>query len=291
MEYPAIIVNSNSENSKEAKTCLSRRDIPFYESTSRKDAEQLLGDFVGSDVRDIMVCGGDGSANVLLNAYMNLPLEMQANVNFSFLPSGKANDFVRALGQPLRFEESLDYVLNVASIDSVDVIRVNENYFFTGGGIGLCTDTVQLAETLKKRFPRFVKLTGQRIYTVCAASKCLSGYQPAEFEDDQQFLVIAVMNQPFIGRRFVLAPNANNTDGKVDICYIRKPKSWMGDLWVVDRGGRGKISSLQGVTHEQTTFKSIHLTEPYTFMGDGEMLDVSSDFEIETIPRAIKVRH
>ena len=102
--------------------------------------------------------------------------------------------------------------------------------------------------------------------------------------------ILAVANGPQYGGKFKIAPRANFTDGKLDICWIGK----MDKLKIVTC-----LSKLMRGVHEQLpevdAFKmpdqsfSIRSSAELVCQMDGEIVETSQEYHIGVIPRALNV--
>ena len=102
-------------------------------------------------------------------------------------------------------------------------------------------------------------------------------------------MLISVQNQSFIGKRFMLAPNADNCDGFFEICIIEKPNNIISNLLMLHKIVRGKHLDSKGVFQYKTKKVLISTKKANHFMADGELLCYSNTFKIEIVPHAIKV--
>lgn len=95
--------------------------------------------FDGHETIDLMVvAGGDGSVNYVVNAMKRKGLDIPLGI----IPSGTANDFAGALGMS---HEPLEAARQIASgsLDAVDCGRVNGVYFVNIFSFGIFTTTSQ----------------------------------------------------------------------------------------------------------------------------------------------------
>jgi len=96
----------------------------------------------------ILVAGGDGTINNLVNALKSLKLDIPIAV----LPVGTANDFAGVLGMPLNIEKCLNQILN-SKVKEIDLGMANDRYFVNILSTGVFTDISQKVDkTLKKSF-------------------------------------------------------------------------------------------------------------------------------------------
>ena len=111
------------------------QDAGFSLSIHRSESGESICRFIdslkNSGYDSVVVCGGDGSLNIAVNAIMDAALR----VKFGIIPSGTANDFASYLNLPK------DPVLAAEVIASgnttlVDLGKANEKYFVNVFAIG-----------------------------------------------------------------------------------------------------------------------------------------------------------
>ncbi len=161
----------------------------------------------------ILSIGGDGTTNQIAQ---RLDLLTQTLI---VLPSGRGNDLARALGMPRKFSGYLR-ALPRFHIQEIDVWKVEERRFLNSLGIGLDT---QVLETMAKSrgllhsnymasflatLPR-LKLRNMR--AACDGKAIADG--PVWW--------LVAMNSENIGGGLPVTPNADLSDGKLDVMVFK----------------------------------------------------------------------
>lgn len=104
--------------------------------------ESAFEDIQEKNYEHILIAGGDGTINRILNVYMAKKLALP----IAILPTGTANDFAKHLAMPLKIDKACHKILN-ASVKYVDLGKVNEQYFVNVFSFGLFTDVSQKTPT------------------------------------------------------------------------------------------------------------------------------------------------
>ena len=173
--------------------------------------------FDGNETIDLMVvAGGDGSVNFVLNAMKRKGLDIPIGV----IPAGTANDFARALGMR---RGALAAARQIASgeVKSVDCGRVNGLYYVNVFSFGLFTTTSQhTPDGIKHRI-------GKLAYIIEGVKEVSSMHVvPLEIEaDGERFdlrsLMVLIFNGETAGG-FRLARRASIKDGLLDCILLEK---------------------------------------------------------------------
>ena len=115
-----------------------------YRLTNSTDLDYILSS-TKLDVHHILIAGGDGTVNQVVNSMMRCNLK----VPIAIIPAGTANDFAHVLGFPVSLEQTINMILD-GEIKSVDLGVVNDTYFLNVLSAGLMTDISQKTPTLLK---------------------------------------------------------------------------------------------------------------------------------------------
>ncbi len=118
--------------------------IPYRISFSETEERDML-DGVDETYHHILVAGGDGTVNYVVNNLKRKGLD----VPLAVLPTGTANDFANMLGVPSDIGRACRQILS-GEIRSVDLGRANDEYFVNVFSCGLFTEVSQKTPTFLK---------------------------------------------------------------------------------------------------------------------------------------------
>ena len=118
--------------------------MPYRLAFTEAEETDLLDDIDGS-YHQILVAGGDGTVNYVVNMLKRRNLDLPVAV----LPTGTANDFANTLGVPSDIEKACRRILG-GEIRRVDLGRANDEYFVNVFSCGLFTDVSQKTPTILK---------------------------------------------------------------------------------------------------------------------------------------------
>lgn len=187
--------------------------VPWRLDFSRPAAEMLGG--VDGTFDHILIAGGDGTVNYVVNAMKGLSVELPVAV----LAAGTANDFANAFGVPSNPEKAVEAILD-GEIRAVDLGVVNGRRFVNICSSGLFTGVSQSTPTsMKNVFGRLAYLAG--------GARELANYHKiglriesdgGDFEGEA--LVLLVFNGKTAGN-FKLARMSELDDGLLDVLIIK----------------------------------------------------------------------
>jgi len=202
-------------------------DFEIKQTEGPWHAAELSSEAARSGYDVVVAMGGDGTANEVLNGIMMAKEKENCRCSMGILAVGRGNDMAFGMGILGGLNEGCR-VLAEGHTTSTDVglVFVDHNtrgrYF--GNGIGIGFDAAVGFEAAK-----MTHLHGFPAY-VCAALKTLMFYYNAPHittvcdgkKIDGHFIMISIMNGNRMGGGFMMAPEAINRDGLLDICIVEK---------------------------------------------------------------------
>ncbi len=165
----------------------------------------------------IYSCGGDGTMNEIIGGVAGYN-----NVAVTMFAGGSGNDFIRIFDEPEVFRD-LERLLDAEEV-TFDLIRVNEDYSLNICSVGL---DARIAADVAN-YKRLPLLSGFRAYaasTVINLFKGISEHYLVQINGEQidgKKTLICVCNGRFYGGGFNPVPEADPTDGKLDVLVIEK---------------------------------------------------------------------
>ena len=185
------------------------------------DAERWARKARASKARVIIVAGGDGTLNEVVNGLGAFAGKMRIGI----VPLGTGNDFARTLGLPPSISENVDIVRSgkTTRIDLVRVKSKRSRYFVNvsaGGFSGMVNE--KITRRIKRAWGPLAYIRG-----AAAALPQLHAYKTEIVLDDDERLSTELYNVVVANGRFVagglpIAPSADPSDGKLDVVLIPK---------------------------------------------------------------------
>lgn len=195
--------------------------VDFYVSVIRLNNKDLLYNTLlyinNVDFFDtIVVAGGDGTFNIVINAIMKTGY----NAKLGIIPSGTANDFANFLKMPKSYKDAATVIAD-GNTKKCDIGLANDKYFvnvFAGGLLSNISHTVD--EDLKSKL-------GKLAYYIKGIEQ-IPNFSPVSLKitnsvdiivDD--FFLFFVLNSAGAGGFEKLVPNATIDDGYFDFVGIK----------------------------------------------------------------------
>jgi diacylglycerol kinase (ATP) len=248
-------------------------------------AKRFAREALRDNCDEIIAAGGDGTLNEVINGIAkNL-----GDVRVGLIPLGTGNDFARCLNLPATVEENVDLLLAGGS-KAIDVVRAQSDrvrYFVNvsaGGFSGLVNE--KLTPALKRTWGPLAYLR-----SAAAALPQLRSYRTTVRLSNKKTFSLDLYNVIIANGRFVagglpIAPNADPSDGLLDIILIpKRPASEM--ALVAAKMVLGNHLDADAITFRRAAKVSISSRPGMWFNVDGELIG-NDPIVFEVMPRALQ---
>jgi len=247
------------------------------------DVFRFVQEAVQEKVTRLIVGGGDGTLNEMVNALAQVPLEVRPEL--AILPLGTANDLATSCHIPKVPLDALELAIK-GEAHAIDVVKANDRYFVNVATAGFG------AEITVNTPPELKNFLGGGAYTITGVLKAIN-FVPYHgkiwtdsLEVDGESVVAAVCNGRQAGGGQVLAPQAYLDDGLLDVIFIQAfnlidiPKVL---LELADLSSEGVF-----VKYFKTPWLECEMQEQMPTNLDGEPYS-SRHIRFEVVPQAIKL--
>lgn len=178
--------------------------------------EEFVKNSDNEDVYAIIVAGGDGTINRVVNIMMKYSIKTPLGI----IPAGTSNDFAKHINMPKSYIDSLEKILN-SNVYGVDVGKANDKYFINECSAGLFTNSSQKVD--KKLKNKIGKIS----YFLTGAKE-LFKFRPFTVNikvDEEEFTekinLFLVFNGSSVGGMTYLTQNSSIYDGLLDLIVIK----------------------------------------------------------------------
>jgi diacylglycerol kinase (ATP) len=257
-----------------------------------KHATQIARLAAKERIDAVVTIGGDGTVNEVANGIVGTKTAL------GIIPTGTANDLASYYHIPTGIAEACDVIMD-HHVEHADVIRVNQRHYVTAGGIGLAAEVAAIANAVKRNGTTgwlLGQILGSKLYILAVLCALLRRKGPnllsVRWNDGSvkaDALSVTVNNQPFLGRRFLISPGAINGDGLADICFIENTRTLFPTVLIILRVLAGKHIHSSSVKTWRANQFMVETEKPVMFLGDGEIVTQGTRFNIEIVPKAMRV--
>ncbi len=258
-------------------------------------AAELALAAAGEGYETVISCGGDGTANEVINGLMRAKKKQTQIPAMALLCIGRGNDLAYGAGVPTGLEEACR-VLAEGCTSARDVGLVSGGDFpegrYFGNGIGVGFDTIVALEAAKMEWAR--GLVGYLL----GALKTIFLYYKAPLvkiqyngqEENKKTIQMSVMIGRRMGGMFFMTPKAINDDGLFDLCLGGEPRR-IQMLGLIVQYIRGTQESSPWITTGRTPEIVLEALEGALVVhADGETISVEGkSLRIEGLLRQIQI--
>ncbi len=280
--------NKNSlQQIVEEKTKTAGFEYVMYSSVVNNDYSFLHDIITEKKITDIIIAGGDGTVNGVVNAFKDV------NVQFGILPLGSGNGLAFTAGIPRNINSALQIIFNGKS-ELTDAFTINNHFACMLCGLGFDAQVAHdFAADPNRGLITYIK---QSIKNFFSATPYAFKIEIAneEFETEAFFISIANSNQ--FGNNVTIAPKASITDGLLDIVIVTKQNKLsvvLQTLWQV--GGYNALiekeiaNSNAGIIYFQTEALQIKNLSLAPMHIDGDPTGTTEELNIKILNKCFKL--
>lgn len=247
-------------------------DEGIWRTTAPGDAEALAARACREGVERIIVCGGDGTLNEIVNGLFADPtLDVASRPELVFYGHGSGGDFVRSLPcGGTDYEAVLAHgVRRAIDVGRISLADGSHRYFANVSSFGV-------SGVIAERINRTRKRLGGRAAFYVGTLQGLFGWRNRTiritapgYERTLQVTAVAVANARYFGGGMQIAPGAELADGALDVVVVK---------------GAGAGTFLR---HAPSLYRGTHLGLPFieffrTSWLEAEVVDGGPPVSIET---------
>ena len=263
----------------------------LVETTGPGHALGIAREAAGRGITKLICAGGDGTIHEAANGLLQSPLAADGatRVALGCIPAGTGDDFAKlvnvyrlppeaAVARMARAEEAL-----------FDVGKVEGEYFDNVLGIGFDAEVVRNALKIRR-------LKGIMVYLASLYRTFVTFRAPvlevvsAEHRETSPMMMLGVMIGVSEGGGFYLTPEADPSDGLLDVCLIRKVGllQFLVDVPKVLKGTHGELEEVSLFRTQRLTIRCAD--RPLVLQLDGELREPHRrEIEVTLEPRRLRV--
>ena len=244
----------------------------------------------------LIILGGDGTMNEAVQA-----IPVGIGVTLGYIPTGSSNDLARDLGIPRKPGEALELILHTGKARPMDLGVLtypdgDSRRFCVSCGLGY--DAAVCEEVQRSRIKTVMNKLGLGKLTYLGialkqlfATKAISGRLTLDDGDPidiGRMLFVAGMNHRFEGGGFMFCPNADDSDGLLDLCAAGDlPKLKV--LFALPTAFKGNHYRFKGITPYRAGRFTLETDTPLWAHTDGEVGRKASRITVSCEHHAVRI--
>lgn len=299
-----FIVNPNARAGQgkkvwaEIEKILNERKIKYkyFYTRGEEDAKNIAFELSSSLKEEsfVIVLGGDGTLNEVINGFINLNL-----ITLGVVPIGSGNDFVRSFKNKINYRDYIDIVLSSKKIVEYNICKMKnsngERKFIVSSGIGFDANITNEVNNSRDK-PIYTKTPLKKLIYAISTVKILFIYRPLEiklFEEDKVNIFKSayfsvVMNTAYEGKAVMFCPEAKGYDDYIDICIMNTSSKFKVVLLTLS-AFLGKHTKSKDVYISRGKYFKMECSEKDHCHIDGEQFGLSNWAEYSILDEKIKV--
>lgn len=229
-------------------------------------ATALAAQAVAQGARHVIAVGGDGTVHEVANGL----LRAESDAALGVIPTGSGNDFAKIAGMYGSSPSRAVARLVTAKTQRFDAGRVLDEWFVNSVGFGFGPAVVR-TRNASHRLRGFLSYLVPIVQTFFRFEPPLFDVAAPGFRERGYMMMVEVCNGTTAGGSYRFAPQADPTDGKMDVCLIRRV-SLPRFLLALPRVMRGTHVTMREVAMVKTAKLTLRSPEaPLIVHVDGEL--------------------
>lgn len=243
-------------------------------------AVELTKDAVNNKTDIVVAVGGDGTVNEVASALVN------SDTRLAVVPYGSGNGFAMHLGLGRNPQKAISFLNDTKEL-LIDSCRVNEHFYVNLAGVGFDARVAYELKTSKTRgFQAYFKNSFEQ------GIKYKNQIYKIQYDDSEtveaKFLSITVANASMFGYNFTIAPNADLSDGVLDVVHIKDAPKYK--YFANMHRFLNRTILKTPLTHLKFAKKiSIKSDQPMYYHVDGEGMIGEDELVFSILPGSLKV--
>lgn len=261
---------------------LNLKELNFNISYTKErgHAHELASQAVMRGVDYIVAVGGDGTVNEVARALIHKKSAL------GIIPVGSGNGLARHLGIPLSPTLAIESLNNQNQV-LIDAGMANNRAFFCTAGIGFDAHIGRkFSMSTKRGFNTYVKTVLQEFLQYKSHTYNIQVDQEPVINIEAFSITFANASQ--FGNDAYISPEADISDGKLDLCLIKKYPKRVG-LHLGLRLFNKTIHQSRFMTIRKIESAVVNCPDADCFHLDGEFLTLEGELKLKIIPQCLNI--
>ena len=269
------------------KTREEEIEFEIISSHIKGDYEFLKKKIHKESITDIVICGGDGTVNMVVDSLKDL------KINFGIIPMGSGNGLAFTAKIPRQPTRALEIIFRGKALP-IDAFYINDQFSCMLCGIGFDALVAhEFARQKRRGLQTYIKVSTINFFK---AKPYLFEIKLKNkiFRTEAFFISIANSNQ--FGNNFTIAPQASLGDGLLDIVIVKKMSKFKLPFSVISQvtgiNAMQKANDYTGnkdIIYLQTDSLTIRNLHQAPLHIDGDPRETDQEFKINIIKHCFRL--
>ncbi|WP_373331163.1 diacylglycerol/lipid kinase family protein [Salmonirosea aquatica] len=245
---------------------------------ARGHATDLAAEAAATQKWDTVVAvGGDGTVNEVARGLLFAPTSL------GILPLGSGNGLARHLGIPLTLSAALHHLFECPSV-VIDSATLNGQPFFCVAGLGFDAYVGQLfGQQPRRGLDTYVRVSMQAYLDYLPQRIRVAGR-------DTEIFSLSFANAGQFGNNAWVAPHADLTDGRLEVCTVTPFPKWYGTALTFQLFTKGLKPSTY-ISYQSLREITVETEQPTLVHYDGEPWQLDTGrIEVKIVPKSLRVK-
>lgn len=262
-------------------------DVELVNTSTPDDLTKALA--AHPEVDAVVVLGGDGSLHAVVGALRSAG--RLTEVTIGLVPLGTGNDFAATLGLPDDPVQAAEVIITGHTREIDLIVDGHDDVVVNAAHVGIGADAAEAAKPWKKALGPVgyvvgAVITGVRGLTTPGARLEIR-VDGEPLPRKEPVIQVAVGNGRFVGGGTPLLPQADPSDGKLDVAvsYTESPRRRIAYAWSVRRGDHHRRDDVVYLRGSEVTIRG----DALACTSDGELTPPASEYAWHVEPAAISM--
>ncbi len=238
MQKATFIIHGKLRFQKKLKNKITKvfsdiLDITFKETEQEFGAKKLTAQAIKKGAKIIIICGGDGSINEMVNGYFET--KKDNNIFFGIIPKGTGNDFAKSLKISKKLEDLKQLIIqkktiavDVYNMDFTNLKQQKENrYFINISDIGIGGSVSEIIANSSKLLGSNLSYFKAIVTSFAKFKKQKVKLTSKIFNWEGAVMSLCMANGKYFGSGMCIAPEAELSNQKLQLTIL-------GDISLLD---------------------------------------------------------
>jgi diacylglycerol kinase (ATP) len=269
------------------RTVAAGFEFSIFPSVESGDYGFLLPIIKEQNFTDVIIAGGDGTINQVVNKLQKL------DVQFGIIPCGSGNGLAFSAGIPKNSEKALQIIFKGKS-NWCDAFLINQTFACMLCGLGFDAQVAHdFANDPRRGLRTYLKKTVSNFFSAKTYPFILRT-NGKQIKTDALFISIANSNQ--FGNHFTIAPRASLNDGLLDVVVMARQNKLMALLQAFRQvGGFNKLQKVEVINENASLLyfqtNEIKIENPLSapMHIDGDPVETTDKINVEILKDSFRL--